>query len=355
MSVYKRGSVWYFLFYLHGKRFKGSTGIRVQGRSNERKAREIEAERKREAMAGEPVTSLRPERAPVVRDFIAEFSQWVETINKAPKTRADYLNGCRLILASSLAGMRLDHVTADDISATKFHDSPYSTNCALRTLRRALHRAMAKDQLRKIPKVKLVDAPRRERMVTVEDESRLLIAIEHAATIRRYQKRPASPLKEVLTLMLDTGMRPSEVVRMRIEQIDTRQSCYFNARGKTARARRVVPLSDRVMPLLKARSGDRREGWVFPSNKTKAGHVELRGLQKHFREIAQQLALPNDLKLYCARHTFGTVAMAETRDPGLVKEAMGHVDLKTTMGYMHPDVQRVKAVIDRHNESKLVN
>jgi len=42
-----------------------------------------------------------------------------------------------------------------------------------------------------------------------------------------------------------------------------------------------------------------------------------------FRKIARKLVIPDSLELYCARHTFGTVAMAETRDPGLVKDVMG--------------------------------
>jgi hypothetical protein len=45
--------------------------------------------------------------------------------------------------------------------------------------------------------------------------------------------------------------------------------------------------------------------------------------------------------------------MSETKDPGLVRETMGHSDLKTTMVYTHPDVDRIKTIIDQRNESKL--
>jgi integrase len=139
----------------------------------------------------------------------------VKTINKAPKTRSDYLNGCRLILKTNLAGMRLDRITAGDIEATKFHESPYSTNSALRTLRRAFHRALDKEVLWKIPKIRLLYAPRRESMISIDDELRLLKAIEHADDTRRYQKCEPAPLREVFTILLDCGMRPNEVVTMR--------------------------------------------------------------------------------------------------------------------------------------------
>ena len=352
MSLYKRNKKgkklgpWYYLFYIDGKRFKGSTETR-----NKAEAVKIEARKRVAAEQGEGIAK---KKVVTVRNLITSFQEWVEKINKAPNTITDYKNGCRLILASPLAAMRADRVTDDDVSATKFHDSPYSTNCALRTLRRAYRRALNKKELREIPKIRLVDAPRRERMVTDADEVRLLKAIEHAAQSRRYKRRPASPLDDVLVTMLDSGMRNGEVVRMLLQHINWDEGFYFNPKGKTRRARRRVPLSRRVIARLRVRCGDRREGWLFPSKKARSGHIELRGLQKQFRRIARNLGIPEDLKLYCSRHTFGTVAMDETKNPYAVMQAMGHEDLDTTMGYMHNDVMQLKAVIDRRNESKLV-
>jgi hypothetical protein len=44
--------------------------------------------------------------------------------------------------------------------------------------------------------------------------------------------------------------------------------------------------------------------------------------------------------------------MADTRNPGLVKEVMGHESLDTTMGYLHPETSQIKVVIDRLNHQK---
>ena len=337
---------WYYLFYVNGKRYTGSTGT-----TNRKEAERVESRKRVAAEQGDPLQLPRPK---IMRDFINAFANWAKATNKKKKTISDYLNGCRLILSTPLAGMRMDHVTEDDIAATKFHDSPYSTNCALRTLRRAFHIALRKKELRAIPAIKLVDAPPRDRMVTQEDESRLLKAIEHAATLRRYKKRPPSPLPDVLKIMLDSGMRDGEVTRMRIEYISWEMGRYFNPQGKTKRARRMVPLSERVLALLRDRCADRREGWVFPSRFAPSGHIELRGLQKHFRQIARQLGMPEQLKLYCARHTFGTVTMDEIRNPALVQAVMGHESIATTMRYLHPDVDRIRSLINRRNESKMV-
>jgi hypothetical protein len=46
--------------------------------------------------------------------------------------------------------------------------------------------------------------------------------------------------------------------------------------------------------------------------------------------------------------------MAETKNPGLVKEVMGHESLTTTVGYLHPETAQIKVVIDRLNRQKYV-
>jgi len=79
----------------------------------------------------------------------------------------------------------------------------------------------------------------------------------------------------------------------------------------------------------------------------------LSGLAHRFRKISRKLEIPDELKLYCARHTFGTLPMAETRDPGLIEEVMGHASLITTMGDLHWETAPIKAVVDRLNQLKV--
>ena len=334
MSIYQRGDVWYYLFYINGRRYRGSTKTK-----NEKEAERVEARKRVAAETGE---SLRPKRAPLVREFAKQFIEWLDKTTLAEKTKADYKNGWRLILKTPLSGMRMDQVTADDVETTKFHDSPYSRNSAIRTLRRMLGKARDWKVLRETPRIKTVKVFPRDRMVTVEDETQLLAACKR-------------PLHDVLTIMLDSGMRNGEVIRMRWETINWESAFYFNPKGKTRKARRPVPLSERVTALLRTiqhEQSDPRQGCVFPSKKAPSGHIGLSGLEHRFRTVARKLGIPDALKLYCARHTFGTVAMAETKDPGLVKEVMGHESLTTTMGYLHPETAAIKAVIDRRNQQK---
>ena len=112
MSIYLRGDVWYYLFYIDGRRYRGSTKTK-----NRKQAERAEARARVAAEAGE---SLRPRPAPVFRDFAQRFLDWLEETTLEEKTKADYKNGLRLILGTLLCGLRIDRITADDVVRQDF-------------------------------------------------------------------------------------------------------------------------------------------------------------------------------------------------------------------------------------------
>lgn len=72
------------------------------------------------------------------------------------------------------------------------------------------------------------------------------------------------PLKDIIVLMRDTGMRNArELYRMRVENIDWNSRVIFNPNSKTKKGRRFVPLSDRVMNIFadSLRGSDRGLGF----------------------------------------------------------------------------------------------
>jgi site-specific recombinase XerD len=56
--------------------------------------------------------------------------------------------------------------------------------------------------------------------------------------------------------------------------------------------------------------------------------------------------VPKEIVLYSGRHAFGTRLMASTGDISLVMRAMGHSSVQTAMIYQHPDLERVRSVMD---------
>lgn len=87
--------------------------------------------------------------------------------------------------------------------------------------------------------------------------------------------------------MLDTGMRPAEVFRMRWEHLEWERELIFIPRSKSRKSKRFVGLTARVRAALLAHKTGMNEGWVFPSARAKSGHLET--VQKQF-ERAKRMA-----------------------------------------------------------------
>lgn len=153
------------------------------------------------------------------------------------------------------------------------------------------------------------------------------------------------PMKDVLIMIQDTGMRPEEVFRIRIENIDWRQRLIFNPNGKTKAARRYVPISERMLEQFMVRCTDKREGWLFPSKRAKGGHLTT--VAKQFRRARSKADLPASLVLHCARRTFGTAAYGATGNLAMVMNVMGRSDVRTAMRYQHPVLDPVREAIDQ--------
>ncbi len=157
MSIYQRGDVWYYLFYINGRRHRGSTKTK-----NHKQAERVEA---RKRVAAEEGESLRPKRVPLVREFAKQFIEWLDKTTLAENTKADYKNGRRLILKTPISGIRMDQITADDVETTKFHESPHSRNCAIRDAGPdAWQSPWIGSVLREVPRIKTVKVFPRDRM-----------------------------------------------------------------------------------------------------------------------------------------------------------------------------------------------
>jgi integrase len=271
-----------------------------------------------------------------LRELSTRFIPWVETARLEAGSRRYYMNGWRLLQTTSITGMKIGQITTDDVEALRFPGSAANGNSALRTLRRMLNKAQEWKLLRDVPRFKLFKEE--GRALRLDDEAeRLLLPVSE------------QPLKDVIILMRDTGMRNArELYRMRIENIHWSNRVIFNPNSKTKKGRRFVVMSDRVVDLLLVRCAARKEGWVFPSVRKK-GHITSGLVNKQWVRARSAAGLPGDLVLYCARHDFGSYVLEKTGNLKLVMDSMGHTDVPTALKYQHPELEIVREAINaRH-------
>ncbi len=335
MKLFKKpkSKFYWYDFMVRGHRYRGST-------NETRAARAATAAGLRLAQAVESTDPL-PKKAPVLLEFSRRFLEWLDTARLEAKTKTYYRDGWRLLKATTIVGMRLDQVTSDVVETLQFSSSSSNANCALRTLRRMLHKAEEWKLIRQAPKVKLMKEYGRSLRLDDEAERKLLAG----AAACNWRKRSLQLFRDIIILVRDTGMRNErELYRMRIENLDWDTRIIFVPDSKTEEGRRRVPMSNRVFDVLRERCGARREGWVFPSKRSKSGHLTTMG--NWFRDARKKAGLPEDLVLYCGRHDYGTRILKRTGNLAAVMRTMGHKDVKTAMQYQHPELEIVRAALD---------
>lgn len=66
-------------------------------------------------------------------------------------------------------------------------------------------------------------------------------------------------------------------------------------------------------------------------------------------EVRKKLALPKDLVLYSARHTFATDMLDRTGNLALVQKMLGHESILMTQRYLHPELKDVAQLVNQRN------
>ena len=178
-----------------------------------------------------------------------------------------------------------------------------------------------------------------------ELEQAYLEPVEH-----RRIKRLRQQAWLVVVILQDSGMRPNEVFPMRIENIDWDQNRIWVPEGKTDNATRFVPMSDRMKTMLRGWCGSRKEGWVFPSSRSKSGHLTT--IAKGFQAARGRAGLDKKLVPYSARHTYGTYTMEKSGNAFAVSKSMGHPDLKSMEPYQHQELEPLRIAINQRNQRK---
>jgi integrase len=312
---------------------------------NQKIARQIEGAHRASLAKGE-VGIRERKRAPTLADFISQrFEPWAEASTSA-KTWLDYYRpGIRTIKAyKPLANLRLDEITSEKAADfASWRQSAglqvSSVNSSLQVLRRVMRLAAQWGAIEAAPRIKMLPGERhREHVVKPDEEARYLAAAPE-------------PLGSVAAVLTDTGMRPDECYRLRWESVtwaNGRNGSILVTHGKTAAARRVLPLTVRAKNILQARweaAGNPAEGWVW-SAPTRSGHFEKSTLKKQHKK-ALRLSRVRPFVLYSLRHTFLTRLGESGCDAWTLARIAGHSSVAMSARYVHPSEDAVLAALDR--------
>jgi site-specific recombinase XerD len=138
----------------------------------------------------------------------------------------------------------------------------------------------------------------------------------------------------LLMIAYSSGLRVSEVVRLKWEDIDTSRKMITVRSGK-GRKDRCTILADSVISTLKIHYlNDNSSTWIFPGIKQDT-HLSIRSAQRIFEKALKKTDVKIDASIHTLRHAFATHLLENGTDIRYIQELLGHASIKTTSRYTH--------------------
>lgn len=287
-------------------------------------------------------------------DLIDQFldAVWVEQ-GLSENTLSAYRSDLR-IFARWLTGKTLLDVESSDLSqflARRYQDGIGNRSSAriLSSLRRFYGYFIRENRI-SIDPTALIESPHIGKPLPIS-------LSEHDVELLLNAPEVSIPLglrdKTMLEMLYATGLRVSELVNLKFEQINFRQG-VVRIIGK-GNKERLVPVGEEAMMWLEnymtsARArllGERQCDYLFVTNR--ADGMTRQAFWYIIKRHAKTAGINKELSPHTLRHAFATHLLNHGADLRVVQLLLGHSDLSTTQIYIHVARERLKDVHTKYH------
>jgi integrase/recombinase XerD len=280
-----------------------------------------------QAPARSPGSSARTPHALIVR-----FEEEMRMRGYAPRTRKAYLGHARRFVrevgeASDLAGALRSHVLARIRSGRMSRAYHNQLASALRLFCTTVLGRKVED----LPLAR----PRRDQtlpsVLSRDELQRFLAAVQNPKHLA------------ILGVAYSAGLRVSEVVRLRPEDLD-RDRGLIAVRGGKGRKDRYTLLSTAALGFVDAYLADVGVGkWLFPGARP-GRHLSARSVQKVTAAARIRAGITKPLTPHILRHSFATHLLEKGTDMRIIQKLLGHASVRTTEIYTHVSQRHIGQV-----------
>lgn len=161
-----------------------------------------------------------------------------------------------------------------------------------------------------------------------KSEKKLPKVIDHNHIIIQLDKIQNLKHKAILSLTYSVGLRVSEIINLKIEDIDSKRMLIHikNAKGKKDR---IVPLSENILILLREYYKQHKpKEYLF--NGQNSNQYSTQSCQKIYK-----LYIDNNSSIHTLRHSSFTNLLEGGIDIRIIQKIAGHNSSKTTEIYTH--------------------
>lgn len=146
----------------------------------------------------------------------------------------------------------------------------------------------------------------------------------------------------MLKICYGMGLRVSEVVNIKITDIDSNTMQVFIERAK-GKKDRYANLPESILEQLRAYYKlHKPQKYLFEG--LQGEQYSIRSVQQVFKNAMKKAGINKVIGIHGLRHSFATHLLENGTDIKFIQELLGHNDIKTTMRYIHVSEQQLKNV-----------
>ena len=273
---------------------------------------------------------LDPSVSPLRRRMIEDMT----IRNLAPKTQQGYIRTIKTF--AGFLGRSPDTASFEDVRRFQLHLGASGVGTG------ALNQAVS--ALRFLFRITLGRRDITEHTPFVREPRKLPVILSPEEVARLLEAAPGLKYKAALSVAYGAGLRASEVVSLKVCDIDSARMLIRVEQGK-GRKDRYVMLSPHLLALLRAWwRAARPQGWLFPGQ-NRVNPLTTRQLNRACHVAAERAGLDKPVSLHTLRHSFATHLLEQNIDIRVIQVLLGHAKLDSTALYTRVATKTIRAVM----------
>jgi site-specific recombinase XerD len=150
--------------------------------------------------------------------------------------------------------------------------------------------------------------------------------------------------KTIFMLVYSAGLRVGEVVRLKIEDIDSKRKMIHlrNAKGDKDR---YTMLSDVALEQLRAYYKEYKPHDYLFEGQEGRNHIAERSVQQVFHDAVKRTGIRKQVSVHSLRHSFATHLLESGTDLRYIQKVLGHASSNTTEIYTHVSQKSIAKIV----------
>lgn len=154
-------------------------------------------------------------------------------------------------------------------------------------------------------------------------------------------------------LHVNCGTRPSEVINLRVKDIDFDQRCFYPAQTKENDCKPII-IFDWIIDELRKYCNSLKSEYLFTGKYSKGKPVNLRSAENDCKKRLLMMGCNINYTPHSFRRAYATIATTKGQMPlAFIQRILRHSDIKTTISYVNADPDYIREAANMHPYNKV--